>query len=209
MICWAGEITAVTILITATLLHLATVPLMLGVALLFGVSRAFFQPANTALGPMLVPRALLPRAIAWNSLAGQSASIVGPALAGVLVAISPTAAYGASLALYVAAATALAFIARSAAPTVQPGSRWVLVKEGLNYVWANKIVFGAISLDLAAVILGGATALLPAFARDVLHVGPQGCGILRAGPAMGGAAGAIFLATRPIRPSVVSTGQDR
>lgn len=199
MICWAGEITAVTILITATLLHLATVPLMLGVALLFGVSRAFFQPANTALGPMLVPRALLPRAIAWNSLAGQSASIVGPALAGVLVAISPTAAYGASLALYVAAATALAFIARSAAPAVQPGSRWVLVKEGLNYVWANKIVFGAISLDLAAVILGGATALLPAFARDVLHVGPQGFGILRAGPAMGGAAGAIFLATRPIR----------
>ncbi|HEY5105222.1 MAG TPA: MFS transporter [Caulobacteraceae bacterium] len=199
MICWAGEIVAVGIIIAATLSHRASVPLLLAVALLFGASRAFFQPASTALGPMLVPRPLLPRAIAWNSLAGQSASIIGPAAAGVLLAIAPVAAYATSLGLYIAAAVCLLMIRKSGQPVVQPGSRWALVKEGLAYVWQNRIVFGAISLDLAAVILGGATALLPAFARDVLHVGPQGFGILRAGPALGGAAAAVFLAGRPIR----------
>jgi MFS family permease len=199
MICWAGEIAAASILIAATVTHRASVPLLLAVAVLFGASRAFFQPASTALAPMLVPRALLPRAIAWNSLAGQSASIAGPALAGLLVAVAPAAGYDVSLCLYLAAACALILIRRPSAPAVQPGSRWALVKQGLRYVWAEKIVFGAISLDLAAVILGGATALLPAFARDVLHVGPQGFGILRAGPALGGACAALFLGARPIR----------
>ncbi len=84
-------------------------------------------------------------------------------------------------------------------PAAQTGSRLELVKEGLVYVWENKVVFGAISLDLAAVILGGATALLPAFARDVLHVGPVGFGILRAGPALGATVVGLTLATRPIR----------
>jgi hypothetical protein len=82
---------------------------------------------------------------------------------------------------------------------VQPGSRWALMKEGLVYVWTNKIVFGAISLDLAAVILAGATAMLPVYARDVLHVGPEGFGILRAAPAIGAAAMAFYLAAVPIR----------
>jgi hypothetical protein len=90
-------------------------------------------------------------------------------------------------------------IRRVTAPVVQPGSRLELVKEGLAYVWANRVVFGAISLDLAAVILGGATALLPAFAKDVLHVGPQGFGFLRAGPALGATVVGVFLAARPIR----------
>ena len=148
---------------------------------------------------MLVPRRLLPRAIAWNSLAWQSASIAGPAAAGFLVARSAETAYFTTFALYGVAFTLILLIRKNAKPDVNPGSRWALIKEGLSYVWRQKIVFGAISLDLFAVLLGGATALLPVFARDVLHVGPQGFGLLRAGPAMGATVVALWLAANPIR----------
>jgi MFS family permease len=197
--CYAGEALAVAILAAASFLRFASVPLLLGVAVLFGASRAFFSPAMTALGPMMVPRQLLPRAIAWNSLAWQSASIAGPALAGLLIAFSPGAAYAVTLAFYLVAALALTMIRSNTRPAVQPGSRLELVKEGLVYVWRHRIVFGAISLDLAAVILGGARALFPAFARDVLHVGPQGFGLLQAGPALGATAVGLYLAAHPIR----------
>jgi MFS family permease len=198
-ICYAGELAPSAILAAAQTLHFASVPLLLAVALLFGTSRAFLQPASTALGPMLVPRSLLPRAIAWNSLAGQFASIIGPALAGVLIAFSPAAAYEGAFGLYLATLVAIALIRGATAPQAQPGSRWSLVKEGLAYVWTNKVVVGAISLDLAAVILGGATAMLPAFARDVLHVGPQGFGLLRSAPSAGAAVVAIWLSIHPMR----------
>ena len=199
LFCYIGELAPAAILAAAEILHFASVPLLLSVAAIFGTSRAFLQPASTALGPMLVPRALLPRAIAWNSLAGQFASIIGPAIAGVLIALSPGAAFEGAFALYLAAIACIAFIGGPTRPQAQPGSRWALVREGLAYVWTNKVVFGAISLDLAAVILGGATALLPAFARDVLHVGPQGFGLLRSAPAAGAAVVAIFLSIHPMR----------
>jgi MFS family permease len=199
LICYAGEIAAVAALSFASLTGRATIPLLLGAAFVFGCSRAYFSPAMTALGPMLVSRPLLPRAIAWNSLAWQIASIGGPAAAGLLIAWSSGAAYCATLGLYLLAVVALVSIRGATRPQAQPGSRLALVKEGLAYVWANKVVFGAISLDLAAVILGGATALLPAFARDVLHVGAQGFGILRAGPALGATVVALTLASHPIR----------
>ena len=199
LFCYAGEASAVTVLAVAAFSHHASVPLLLGLALAFGTSRAFFGPATTALGPMLVPRPLLPRAIAWNSLAWQSASIAGPAVGGILVAISPGASYAATLGLYLAAALVLMTIRKNTRPQVQPGSRLHLVKAGLSYVWTNRVVFGAISLDLAAVILGGATALLPAFARDVLKVGAEGFGLLRASPAIGATVVGLFLASHPIR----------
>lgn len=197
--CYAAEIVVAIGLATATITGWASIPLLLAAAALFGAARSYFSPASTALGPMLVPRALLPRAIAWQSLAWQTASVAGPALGGVLVALSPTLSYGVSAALYVAAGLCVLLIRGNARPQVQPGSRWDLMKEGLAYVWNNKIVFGAISLDLFAVILGGATALLPVFARDVLHVGAEGFGLLRAGPAIGAAAVAFWLASNPIR----------
>jgi MFS family permease len=199
LFCYAGEISTAILLTVAALTGYAGIPLLLGAAFVFGASRAYFAPANTALGPMLVPRELLPRAIAWNSLAWQTASIAGPAVGGIRVAFSPAHAYGAAAGLYVIAAICLLAIRQSTQPEVQPGSRWALMKEGLAYVWRNKIVFGSISLDLAAVILGGATALLPVFARDVLHVGPEGFGILRASPAIGAAVVAFYLAGNPIR----------
>ena len=199
LVCFAGEIATVLTLAVATWRGWASVPLLLTVGFLFGAARAFFAPANTALGPMLVPRALLPRAIAWNSLAWQTASIIGPAAGGFLVAESPTYAYFTTFALYLVAALATFLIRKNAQPVVNPGSRWTLMKEGLVYVWNQKIVFGAISLDLFAVLLGGATALLPVFARDILQVGPQGFGILRSGPAIGATMVALSLAANPIR----------
>lgn len=197
--CWAGEIATVLILAVASWRGWASVPLLLAVAFLFGTARAFFAPASTALGPMLVPRALLPRAIAWNSLAWQTASIIGPAAGGVLVARSTHEAYFITFGLYLVAAAAVLAIRKSGQPTVNPGSRWTLMKEGLAYVWNQKIVFGAISLDLFAVLLGGATALLPVFARDILHIGAQGFGILRSGPAIGATVVGLLLAAQPIR----------
>ena len=198
-LCYAGEIASVLLLLAASLFGFATIPLLLGVAVLFGTSRAFMGPAGTAMGPMLVPRSLLPRAIAWNSLAWQGGSIIGPALGGALVSISPAVAYGTTSGLYLVAVLTVSLIAMNTKPVAQAGSRWTLIKEGLGYVWHNKIVFGAISLDLFAVLLGGATALLPVYARDVLHVGAEGFGMLRAGPAIGATLVAMWLAAHPIR----------
>jgi MFS family permease len=197
--CYSAELVTVAVLVWATATGAASVTLILCVAAAFGAARAFMAPAGTALGPMLVPRLLLPRAIAWNSLAFQTASIAGPAVGGLLLARSTTLAYATALCLYATAALLVFLIRRDTRPQVQPGSRLALVKEGLAYVWNQKIVLGAISLDLFAVLLGGATALLPVFARDVLHVGEEGFGILRAGPAMGATVVALFLAANPIR----------
>ncbi|HEY3950975.1 MFS transporter [Phenylobacterium sp.] len=197
--CFAGEIATVLTLALASWQGWISPSIMMGVAFLFGCARAFFAPANTALGPMLVPRELLPRAIAWNSLAWQTASIIGPAAAGFLVAQSTTAAYLTTFGLYVVSGSAVLAIRKSGQPQVSPGSRWQLMKEGLSYVWNQKIVFGAISLDLFAVLLGGVTSLLPSFARDILHIGAQGFGVLRSGPAIGATVVALLLAARPIR----------
>ncbi len=175
--------------------HTALLPIFL-IAAVFGVNRAF--PASSALAPMLVPRAELPRALAWSSLAWQSGAVVGPMLAGAFVAISPTVAYGAAALLYLGAILSTSLIRGETKPAHNGGRRMDLIKEGVAYVWGNKVVFGAISLDLFAVLLGGATALLPVFARDVLHVGAGGFGVLRAGPAIGASTMAIILSRRPV-----------
>jgi MFS family permease len=173
-----------------------------GLAALFGGSRAFFQPAAGALGPMLVPLRLLPRAIATNSLAAQLGSVLGPALGGGLCVVSPILGYAVSAGLYAAAgACALLIRAETRPPVVAARSRVAQIREGLGYVWGNKLVLGAISLDLFAVLLGGATGLLPVFARDVLGVGPDGFGVLRACPAVGALVVAGYLSRRPIRTS--------
>jgi MFS family permease len=165
-----------------------------------GCARAYFQPTASALGPMLVPLWLLPRAIAANSLAAQLASIIGPALGGLLCVGSPALGYAVSAGLYAAAAACTLMIRAETRPSVDAArSRVEQIREGLAYLWENKLVLGAISLDLFAVLLGGATGLLPVFARDVLHVGSQGFGVLRAAPAVGALVVATYLAYRPVR----------
>jgi MFS family permease len=168
-------------------------------AALFGCARAFFQPTASALGPMLVPLRLLPRAIATNSLAFQLAAILGPALGGLLCVVSPVFGYAVSAALYAGSACCALLIRADTRPVYDVSrSRVAQIREGLVYLWGNKLVFGAISLDLFAVLLGGATGLLPVFARDVLKVGPHGFGVLRASPAVGALVMALYLTHRPI-----------
>ena len=200
MACFAGEAVCAGALVLGAAAGFLSIRVLIGVAFAFGIARAFRAPAGVALAPMLVPRELLPKAIAWNSLAFQIGTISGPALAGLLVgAWSSAHSYAVSLALYLVAIVGLALIRTPTRPAAQPGSRLQQVREGLGWVWNNKVVLGAISLDLVAVLLGGATALLPVFARDVLHVGAEGYGVLRSAPAVGAALVAVALARQPIR----------
>ena len=169
------------------------------IAAAFGAARAFYSPAAAALGPTLVPRALLPRAIAMNSVSWQLAAVLGPAIGGLLVAGSATLAFAIAAVGFAAAFLLLFSFASPPQAGALGASRAEQIREGLIYLWTNKFVLGAISLDLVAVLLGGATALLPVFARDVLHAGSQGFGLLRAAPAIGGMALALILASRPIK----------
>jgi len=156
--------------------------------LVFGAARAFTDPAGQALLPFLVPADRLPRAIAWGSSAWQVAVIAGPALGGLAYAIGPAVAYGICGCGFLAAMlAAVALRGRRPAPAESPNlrDRMTRVVEGIGFIWSQPIVLGAISLDLFAVLLGGATALLPIYARDILNVGPIGLGLLQSAPAVG------------------------
>ena len=168
------------------------------VAALFGVARAFIIPAASALGPMLVSIELLPRAIAWNSLGMQGGMVMGPWIGGVLSSISTSLAYTAAACMYLLSITAFALIRGNTRALHSGGSRLAMVRDGLIYIWSNKLVFGAISLDLVAVLLGSVTALLPVYAHDILNIGAHGFGLLRSGPAIGGGLMALVLSFIPI-----------
>ena len=174
-----------------------------GIAALLGVARAFAGPALGALAPNLVPRAILPNAIALSSIAWQSGTVVGPAIGGYLYAVSPATPYEASAILFAISLAGLFLIGPVPKAERERGaSPWAEVREGLRYVRHNRLVLGAISLDLFAVLLGGATAMLPIFARDILHTGPEGLGHLRAAPAIGATLTAMWFAFRPLKTNV-------
>ena len=168
-----------------------------------GVVRAFTGPALSALGANLVPKDVLPRAIAINSIAWQAGSIAGPALSGFLYAARAPLPYWVAAVMLVIAVLALTLLK----PVTQPKIAGVAhplrqMADGLAYVRQQRLLLGCISLDLFAVLLGGATALIPAYARDILHVGASGFGLLRAAPGAGAAITAIWLSARPVRHDV-------
>jgi predicted MFS family arabinose efflux permease len=171
------------------------------VLVLFGATRGFYGPASQSLLPFLVAPEKLPRAIALSSSVFTTATIAGPALGGFIFALGPTATFSVSLVLMLTASVLTASLGgRRRPPHVDTGaSRLERVREGVDFVRHRPVVLGAISLDLFAVLLGGATALLPVYARDILHAGPIGLGVLRAGPAIGAALMAFSLARRPIQ----------
>ena len=172
---------------------------LLAVAVAIGVMRAFQMPTQQALTPALVPPALLPRATAFSAAGTQAAIIGGPALGGLLFVAGAGAAYATCVALFAAAALLVALgVHYHHVPAAQAASLQSLL-AGLRFVFAHKVVLGAISLDLFAVLLGGATALLPIFAKDVLQVGPAGLGLLRAAPAVGALVMSVALARWAIR----------
>jgi len=171
---------------------------MLTLAAVLGAARAFENPARAAFVPHLVPLAMLPRAIASVTSAGQTARIVGPALGGVLYTLGPTTVYSLVVALYVVGATLIALV-RSVAPArmaeaLTPDSLF----SGIAFILRQRVLLGLMTLDLFAVLLGGATALLPIYARDILATGPSGLGLLRAAPAIGALSMSLLLTRRPV-----------
>ncbi len=166
---------------------------------LLGVARAFSAPAGQALLPSLVPDRLFGRAVGFASTTWELAAIGGPAVGGVLYAQthSPSAVY--FLASGLALVAALVTLAVRTRPIARKAQSWSDVLAGVRFVWTEKIVLGVISLDLFAVLLGGAVALLPVFASDILHAGPLALGALRSAPAVGAALTALVLAYRPIQ----------
>ncbi|WP_378947022.1 MFS transporter [Mesorhizobium sp. ANAO-SY3R2] len=165
----------------------------------FGVARAFFGPASASLVANLVPAEDFANAVAWNSSAWQTATIVGPVAGGLLYGLSAEAAYATATAFMLAASVLIFSIPKPAQHSVAEKTSSETLFAGFRYIWGEKIVLGAISLDLFAVLLSGAVALLPVYARDILELGPWGLGMLRAAPGVGAIVVAVWLAGHPIR----------
>ncbi len=196
------EMVCALILLWATWSGEVSIPILFAVAALLGVARAFAGPALGALAPNLVPREMLPQAIALSSAAWQAGAIAGPAAGGILYDVLPYSSYAFSALLFAMSSVLLFLIGPVARASIEPGRPIRRMIEGLQYVGRNRLVLGAITLDLFAVLLGGVTAMLPLYARDILEVGAQGLGPLRAAPAIGATLVAIVFAIRPIRTGV-------
>ena len=170
---------------------------------LFGAARGFAGPSGSSLLPFLVPPEKLAKSMAFSSSFFTAAVISGPALGGFLYALGPVPVYSICIAGFVGASLIVSNLGgRRFVPEATDASRYERVLEGVRFVKSRPVVFGAISLDLFAVLLGGATALLPVFARDILHVGPLGLGFLRSAPAAGAFSMAFFLTHWPLKSRV-------
>jgi MFS family permease len=200
--CYSSFTLCTLALLAITMHGLRGVGAIYGVMLLIGLIRVFNGPAAQAFAPLLVPASVFPNAAAWGSSIFNTATILGPVIGGVLYALR-----GTPVNVYETAAAALATSALLVARIRLPhGAQQISGRRdlrsllgGLQYVWSNKLILAATTLDLFAVLLGGATALLPVFAREILHAGPRGLGILRASPGVGAAVMAISIACFPLR----------
>jgi MFS family permease len=197
-LCYVLEAVCAALLLLYTLSGITEVWPVFATLVLFGSARAFSQPAAHAITPNLVPVGAFSNAIALNSSASHIASITGPAAGGVLYLLGPNIVY--SLVMVILIISVFMMI-RVNLPKIirapEPAS-WHTVFEGMRFIRSRPIVLGAISLDLFAVLFGGATAMLPAYASDILHTGPEGLGILRTAPAVGAAVIAVLLAFHPV-----------
>jgi len=199
----ALQIAGAAILGSATWTETISLPILFVVAGLIGIARAFGGPALSALAPNLVPKEVLPKAIALSSISWQVGLIGGPAIGGYLYAWFPAAAYAGSAGLYLVALLCLFLIGPVPRPGIDRNRHPIRqMIDGLSYVRTNRLVLGAITLDLFAVFLAGANALLPIYARDILQVGSEGLGKLSAAPAVGAALTALFFSFRPLRTNV-------
>ena len=180
-----------------------TLPLLFALAALHGAARAFSGPAMSAIAPNIVPPAVLPRAIAMGGISYQSASVIGPAAGGLIYAAHPTAVYVFAAALLAVSAFSIGRVRPVMPPPAEVRHHPLReMVDGLQFTWRERFLLGTITLDLFAVILSGATAMLPVYARDILHAGSEGLGLLRAAPAIGASAVALGLAIRPIERNV-------
>ncbi len=178
-------------------------PVLFAIAVLLGIGRAFTGPAMSALAANLIPKSILPNAIALTSISWQSGMIAGPALGGYLYAIEPALPYTVSTGLFGLAFLAMSMIGKVPQPALKRDVRPIgQIVDGLRYVGRNKMVLGSITLDLFAVFLAGATALFPVYARDILQVGEQGLAQLAMAPAVGAALTAVWFSFRPLKTNV-------
>lgn len=171
-----------------------------------GAARAFETPTMQALLPNIVTDEFLPQAIAWAASSTQTATIIGPALGGILYVAGPTVVYSIVSVLFLGANLLVSFVHIQRIVTSKKGSvNLQSLFAGISFIRSKPIILGAISLDLFAVLLGGATALLPVYAREILAIGPQGLGILRSAPAVGALLMSVFLARNPLQNRVGRT----
>jgi MFS family permease len=202
--CYAAFGACSGLLLFAALRHTHSVYPIYVVVILIGIVRAFNAPVSRALLPQLVPEEHFPNAVAWASSVFQTATILGPSAGGVVYAVArgPWAVYTlAAVAATMATVCAWQIKVESKARAREPVNV-ANVLAGFHYIWRQKLILGAISLDLFAVLLGGAVALLPVYAREILMTGPWGLGILRSAPGIGAAAMAVYLAHKPLRGRV-------
>jgi MFS family permease len=202
--CYIGYGLSFALLILTTLRQVRSVFFIFVVLVILGIVRAFNAPVSRALLPQLVPEEIFTNAVAWASSMFQGAAILGPAVGGIIYAAfrGPAAVYVVAMLLAIVALVCTLMIKTQVRPRAREPVNSTTVLAGLRYIWREKVVLGSISLDLFAVFLGGAVALLPVYAREILLTGPWGLGLLRAAPGVGAAAMAIFLAHRPIRRKV-------
>jgi MFS family permease len=196
------DLTIALIMALANARGFITLPLVFTMAALHGAARVFIGPSVSAIVPNVVPAAQLPKAIAFSSIAWQSGAVIGPSMAGFLLAADPALPYwyaGVLLILAIAAVLQIRPIPRPAVRNEHPVKQ---MAEGAQFVWHERFLLGCVTLDLFAVLLGGATAMLPAFAYDVLHVGDQGLGLMRGAPAFGAALVALWLSFAPLARNV-------
>ncbi|HSD39716.1 MAG TPA: MFS transporter [Rhodocyclaceae bacterium] len=201
-LCLALQTLVIGVLIASTHYDWISRDLILFCSLLIGTAKAFQMPTQQALAPLVVPIEVLPRAMAMSSSGVQFAIIVGPAFGGFLYATGANTVYSLCCALTLISAICFLTVKIDHKPAAREPATLRSIFAGLDFIWHRKAVLGAISLDLFAVLLGGATALLPIFARDILFVGPVGLGMLRSAPAVGALTTSIWLARKPIQRRV-------
>lgn len=201
-VCLAAQAATAALLVFSTATHNVTRDVLLGLSLLLGAIRPFQMAGQQALLPMLVPPALLARSMALSTVIQQTSIIAGPALGGVLFAISMVTVYLSSAVLFCLSAVTYAFVRYDYVPPPREPVTADAILAGLRFIWSNPLLLGGISLDLFAVLFGGATALLPVYAKEILHVGPQGLGLLRSAPAVGALCVGLILSRRAIRSGV-------
>jgi MFS family permease len=165
----------------------------------FGIERAFMTPATQSLAPNLIPPEDLSNAIAWNSMSWDAAAILGPVAGGLLYGVGAGTAYSVAVVFSAAGALLVYLIPKPPQRASAEAKSWNTLLAGFHFIWSEKVVLGAVSLDLFAVLLGGAVALMPIYARDILMLGPWGLGMLRGAPGVGAILMALFLTTYPIK----------
>jgi len=190
---------------TSTWMGIRSLPLLFAFAAMHGAVRVFVGPATSAIAPNIVPAHLIPRAIAINSMAWQAGGVAGPALFGFLYAGNTALPYWtAAVLLALSCVSVLAIGQLPRGPDNSPRAHPLRqIIGGFHFVWNERFLLGCITLDLFAVLLGGATALMPVFARDILDVGPEGLGQMRAAPAVGAALVALWMSWKPLENNVV------